>query len=89
MSDECLIITAIGSPGSEERQIADRHYKIFSQACEMVGMVATRIDSLDTEVITPVLWEKLRSCRVAIADLSDPIPTHHTNSEFAMGFRCR
>lgn len=83
MSNECLIITAIGNPGSKEREIADRHYQIFSAACQMVGIVATRVDLLDAEVITPVLWEKLRSCQVAIADLSIPNP----NASYELGIR--
>ncbi len=86
MSDdtpEVLIISVFGEEGSPERLTADEHFEIFKDAASFAGMKAIRLDKLDTERLRPRLWEKLKTCRVAIADFTVP----NSNAAYELGIR--
>lgn len=89
----CFIITAIGEVGSPERLTADAHYKIYSKAVEMVGMRPVRLDLLHPDDFSSggvmkshlqaELWRRLRSARMAIADMTHP----NVNASYEVGVR--
>jgi len=69
----CLVITAVGDPGSAQRQRADKVWRhIIEPVADKLGYEADRADKWqEPHLITKAIINKVRSADLVIADLTD------------------